>query len=114
MEWIITMLRNTLCGAAFIAAAILVLTLSGPVAFAAVSDYRFDLVSARPAGSGQTDVTIRLVHLPDARPVSGAVIFQPQAVMAGMESMPSAATVEPGQQPGSYMAGTNQLASWYA
>jgi hypothetical protein len=80
-----------------------VLTLSGPAAFAAASDYRFDLVSARPAGSGQTDVTLRLVHLPDAKPVPGAVIFQPQVVMAGMESMPGNATVEPGQQPGTYV-----------
>ena len=98
-----TMLRNTLRGVAFAAAATLVLTLSGPAAFAAASDYRFDLVSARPAGSGQTDVTLRLVHLPDAKPVPGAVIFQPQVVMAGMESMPGNATVEPGQQPGTYV-----------
>jgi len=74
-----------------------------PPAFAAASNYKFDLVNARPAASDKTDVTIRLTHLPDGKPVAGAVIFQPKAVMAGMENMPGAATVEPGPQPGIYV-----------
>ena len=89
-------------------------TLITPAAFAAVSDYKFDLVGARPAASGKTDVTVRLTHLPDGKPVAGAIIFQPKAVMAGMENMPGAATVEPGPQPGVYVlhAGTAMAGPW--
>src|SRR4051794_7292539 len=46
-----------------------------PPAFAAASNYKFDLVNARPAASDKTDVTVRLTHLPDGKPVAGAVIF---------------------------------------
>ena len=87
----------------FAAALIAAGTLIAPTAFAAASDYKFDLVSARPAASGKTDVAVRLMHVPDRKPVPGAIIFQPKAVMAGMENMPSAATVEPGPQPGTYV-----------
>ncbi|MDR3533101.1 MAG: FixH family protein [Rhodopila sp.] len=108
------MLRNTLRGAAYAAAATLVLTLSGQAAFAAASDYRFDLVSARPAGPGKTDVTLRLVYLPDAKPVPDAIIFQPLVVMAGMESMPGNATAHPGPEAGTYVlhAATSMAGPW--
>jgi hypothetical protein len=91
-----------LCAAVLAAAGALIT----PAAFAAANDYKFDLVSAHPAGSGKTDVTVRLTHLPDGKPVPGAVIFQPRAVMTGMENMPGAATVEPGPQPGVYVLRT--------
>jgi hypothetical protein len=106
MEWTIAMICKSARVAAVAAAASLVLILSAPAAFAAASDYRFDLVSARPAGPGKTDVTVRLVHLPDARSVPGAVIFQPQVVMAGMESMPGNATAHPGPEAGTYVVQT--------
>ncbi len=86
-----------------VAAMILAASAVGQFALAEATDYRFDLLTARQAGPGKTDVTVRLVHLPDATPVAGAIIFQPKAVMAGMESTPGDATSDPGQQPGTYL-----------
>jgi hypothetical protein len=95
----ITMRLSFLRVAVLVAASGLIL----PATFAAAGDYRFDLLDARPAASGTTDVTVRLAHLPDRKPVSDAIIFQPTAVMAGMENAPAAATVEAGTQPGTYV-----------
>ncbi len=95
--------RKSCCGAAVAAAAILSATLASAPALAAATDYRFELVSAHATGTDKADVTLPLIHVPDGKPVPGAVIFQPRAVMAGMESMPADATVEPGQQPGTYL-----------
>lgn len=88
--------------------------LIAPTAYAGAGDYKFDLVSARPAASGKTDVTVRLTHVPDGKPVPGAIIFQPKAVMAGMENMPAAATVEAGPQPGTYVlhVATSMAGPW--
>ena len=58
-------------------------------AFAGAADYRFE-VAGQPVRSGRaTTVKIRLVHLPDGKPVPGAVIFQTRFDMGpeGMESM---------------------------
>jgi hypothetical protein len=60
-------------------------------AHAAATDYRFELVG-KPELSGQKDIVqIRLVHAPDGKPVSGAVIFESTADMgpAGMPTMPA-------------------------
>src|ERR1700709_1093013 len=84
-------------------AVVLITSLTSPAAFAAASDFKFVLVSAGPAGPAMTDLTLRLTHVADAKPVSGAIIFQPKAIMAGMESMPGVASVAPGGQPGSYV-----------
>lgn len=32
---------------------------------AAASDYRFEIVEVKPAGSGKSNVTLRLIHTPD-------------------------------------------------
>ncbi len=57
---------------------------------AAPNDYRFELVQAQPAGPGKTAVTVRLVHVPDNKPVAGAVLFETKTDMApgGMAEMP--------------------------
>jgi YtkA-like len=58
-------------------------------ALAAAQDYRFE-AAGPPAKSGKaTIVKIRLVHLPDGKPVSGAVIFQTRFDMGpdGMATM---------------------------
>ena len=64
--------------------------LAAPIeAFAGAADYRFE-VAGPPGKSGKaTTVKIRLVHLPDGKPVPGAVIFQTRFDMGpeGMESM---------------------------
>jgi hypothetical protein len=84
--------------------ALLAASLLSVAAFAAASDYRFEVVSARAAGPGKTDVTVRLVHLPDNRPVPGAVIFQTRADMApaGMPTMTGNVTPQAAHQPGTY------------
>lgn len=104
------MLTKTLRLAVLIAAGALL----APTVYAGAGDYKFDLVSARPAASGKTDVTVRLTHVPDGKPVPGAIIFQPKAVMAGMENMPAAAAVESGPQPGSYVlhVATSMAGPW--
>ena len=75
-----------------------------PAALAAASDYRFEVVGARPAGPGKTDVTVRLVRIRDGRPVPDAVVFQTRADMApaGMPTMMGNVTPQAGQQPGTY------------
>jgi hypothetical protein len=80
-------------------------SLLAPAAFSAASDYRFELASARPAGPGKTDVTIRLVRVRDGRPVPDAVVFQTRADMApaGMPTMTGNVAPQAGQQqPGTY------------
>lgn len=60
-------------------------------AFAAATDYRFELVG-KPRLSGQTDIVdVRLVQVTDSKPVIGAVIFESAADMGpqGMPSMPA-------------------------
>ena len=58
-------------------------------ALAAAQDYRFE-AAGPPAKSGKaTIVKIRLVHIPDGKPVPGAVIFQTRFDMGpdGMAEM---------------------------
>ena len=56
---------------------------------AAPNDYRFELVQAQPAGPGKTTVAVRLVHVPDNKPVAGAVVFETKTDMGpgGMAEM---------------------------
>ncbi|WP_149536686.1 FixH family protein [Siccirubricoccus phaeus] len=92
------LLRAAVLGAALVTSA------PASTAFAAASDYRFELASARPAGPGKTDVTVRLVRVRDGRPVPDAVVFQTRADMApaGMPTMTGNVAPQPGQQPGTY------------
>jgi YtkA-like len=64
-------------------------------ALAAAQDYRFE-PAGPPAKSGKaTIVKIRLVHVPDGKPVPGAVIFQTRFDMGpdGMATMTAPAKV---------------------
>ena len=62
--------------------------LSAPIAWASSSDYGFELV-APPASIGDiTTVKVRLVHLPDKKPVADAVIFETRFDM-GPDGMPT-------------------------
>lgn len=99
----------------FGAALLMALTLA---AVAAPADYRFELAQAQPAGPGKTDITVRLVHVPDKKPVPGAVMFETKADMtpAGMAEMSGKVTPLPSDQPDLYrfqvetgMAGKWQL-----
>ena len=104
---------RALCGAALFTSSMLA---SG--AGAAPTDYRFELAQAQPAGPGKTDLSIRLLHLPDNKTVAGAVLFETKADMtpAGMADMTGKVTPLPSDQPGLYrfqvetgMAGNWQL-----
>jgi hypothetical protein len=97
---------HTMIRIPFVAALAVGLAVAPPfaaVARAAAADFRFELVSARPAAAQSTDVVLRLTHLPDGKPVGDAVIFQRKAIMPGMEDMPASASVAPGAQPGLYL-----------
>jgi YtkA-like protein len=105
---------------AFIGAAILIAsTLVAALGLTAPNDYRFEFVQAQPAGPGKTAVTVRLVHLPDSKPVAGAVLFETKTDMgpSGMADMTGKVSLLPSDQPGIYrfqietgMAGKWQLA----
>ena len=73
---------RALIGAAFFAAS----TVITGYGFAAPADYRFELVQAQPAGAGKTSVSVRLVHVPDNKPVAGAVLFESKTDM-GQDGM---------------------------
>jgi YtkA-like len=83
-------ISRTTCAAAFAYAigTLSALAMSAE-AVAAAQDYRFE-AAAPPVKSGKaTVVKIRLVHIPDGKPVPGAVIFQTRFDMGpdGMASM---------------------------
>ena len=79
-------------------------TLLAPIAGAAPADYRFELAQAQPAGPSKTDLTVRLIHIPDKKPVAGAVFFDNEADMtpAGMADMTGKVTPLPSDQLGEY------------
>jgi hypothetical protein len=95
------MMISTFLRAALGASALLASGLLGSAAFAAATDYRVEVVSARAAGAGKTDVTIRLIRVPDNKPVPDAVIFQTRADMApaGMPTMTGNVSPPAAQQP---------------
>jgi hypothetical protein len=94
-------------------------TLVAAYGLAAPNDYHFELVQAQPAGPGKTAVTVRLVHVPDSKPVTGAVLFESKTDMgpSGMAEMVGKVSPLLSDQPGLYrfqiengMAGKWQLA----
>jgi hypothetical protein len=103
-EWEFTMRfhcsARALIGAAIFAGSIL----AAGCALAASADYSFELVQAQPAGPGKTTVTVRLVHMPDNKPVAGAVLFETKSDMGptGMAEMPGKVTALPSDKPGLY------------
>ena len=103
-KWELIMRLNhharALIGAALFAAS----TLVAAYGLAAPNDYRFELVQAQPAGPGKTAVTVRLVHVPDNKPVAGAVLFESKTDMGpgGMAEMVGKVSPLPSDQPGIY------------
>jgi hypothetical protein len=75
--------------------------LAAGYAFAAAKDYHFELVQAQPAGPGKTNVTVRLVHVPDSKPIAGAVLFETKTDM-GPDGMPGKVSALPADKPGLY------------
>lgn len=76
-------------------------------AIAAAKDYSFELVGKPTVKAGVNTVLVRLVHIPDRKPVSGAVIFQIRAdmgpeQMAAMTAPVKVAPAGSNGQPGVY------------
>jgi hypothetical protein len=75
-------------GTALAASAVALVTTAG-IALADPKDYRFEAVQPHVKAAGDVVVTLRLVHLPDGKPVEGAVIFSSkmEMPMGGMAPM---------------------------
>lgn len=73
-------------------------------ASAAPNDYRFELVGTPTLSGGEDVVQVRLIHVPDNKPVTNAVIFEATADMSpgGMGSMTTPVTAVPGDKAGVY------------
>ena len=58
-------------------------------AYAAATDYRFELAGAQKMAPGVNVVSVKLVHVPNGKPVSGAIIIGEKADMSpiGMAMM---------------------------
>jgi hypothetical protein len=62
-----------------------VLALTAVQVQAKPADYRFELAGKpQPAPGGKSIVPVRLVHLPDTKPVTDAVVFETKADMGPM------------------------------
>jgi predicted metal-binding membrane protein len=89
-------------------------TLTGTIA--APNDYRFEVVEVQAAGPGKTTVAVRLVHMPDDKPVEGAVILEFKTDMgpSGMAEMSGKVTPLPPRQPGLYrfLTETGMAGKW--
>jgi hypothetical protein len=93
-------IAHALAGACFIATT----SFAFIAAHAAAGDYRFEVAEVKPA-AGKTDVTLRLIHTPDKKPVTDAVLFEIKADMGpdGMPTMTAPAKALPPTQPGFYV-----------
>ena len=89
---------------------------AAPSAFAAAKDYRFELAGPPMMAGKSAHVTVRLVHIPDGRPVSDAEISDVKFDMgpAGMAGMSAPAKPMPTKEAGAYMIETqpSMAGSW--
>jgi len=76
---------------------------SATLAPADINDYEFQLVD-KTVKKGDAIISVRLVHKPDGKPVSDAVIFAKRLDMApdGMETMKTTIEPMPSTEPGIY------------
>jgi hypothetical protein len=93
-------MTKQLCAAAIAALGIV----AAPLVYAAPQDYRFELSGQPMAAAGKSIVQLRLVHVPDKKPVTGAVVFEVKADMGpdGMPTMAAPAKALPETTPGVY------------
>lgn len=94
-------LNHYLIRSALLSAALLL----GSASFARadIKDYEFQLVETE-VKAGEAIVSVRLVHLPDRKPVTDAVIFATRVDMApeGMETMTTSIEAMHSTEPGIY------------
>src|SRR5262249_7098089 len=83
---------------------------------AAPNDYLFEAVEVQPSGPGKTTVVVRLVHVPEKKPVDGAVIVESKTDMgpSGMGEMFGKVTASTSHQPGLYrfLTDTGMAGKW--
>ena len=88
-----------------IRAALIGIAITGPATFARadIKDYEFQLVE-KTVKKGDAVISVRLIHKPDGKPVSDAVIFAKQLDMApdGMAMMKTTIEPMPSTEPGVY------------
>jgi len=86
-------------------AALIGIAMTGSVTLARadIKDYEFQLVD-KTVKKGDAIISVRLVHKPDGKPVSGAVIFAKRLDMTpeGMETMKTTIEAVPSTEPGVY------------
>jgi YtkA-like len=86
-----------------------------PNGYAAGRDYRFELAGApQKDGKGTSLVSVKLVHLPDNKPVPGAVLIQSRADMGpiGMAAMTAPVKALPEQPAGTYRLEVQNESVW--
>ena len=76
-------------------AAVGLVMLAGGTAKADPKDYRFEAVQAALPASATTTIAVRLVHIPDGKPVTGAIVFQPKMEMPMTGMAPMATKIAP-------------------
>lgn len=86
------------------------------VALADPKDYRFEAVDPQVAVSPAATIAIRLIHLPDGKPVAGAIVFQPRMEMPMGNMAPMPTKVTPGTPDGkgvySFTADVTMAGPW--
>jgi hypothetical protein len=83
---------------------------------AAPQDYRFELVGPLAKSGKATVIKLRLVHVPDGKPVPGAVIIQTKFDMGpdGMAEMTAPTKIVSAKDPGIYQveADSPSIGNW--
>lgn len=71
---------------------------------AAAGDYRFELAGNPESAGGKSIIAVRLMHVPDRKPIPGAIIIQTRADMGpdGMKEMTAPVKALPPKEPGIY------------
>src|SRR5437016_6673427 len=90
-------------GAAALALTVIVGTTGS---WSAAADYRFETAGKpQPSQGGKSIVSVRLVHVPDKKPVPGAIIIQTKADMGpeGMAEMTAPMQAVTPKEPGLYL-----------
>ena len=83
--------------------------------YAGAKDYRFELAgNPKKGGSATSVVSVKLVHLPDGKSVSGAIVIQSKADMGpiGMATMTAPVKALPEQPAGTYRFEIQNGAMW--
>ncbi|MGD9803417.1 MAG: FixH family protein [Hyphomicrobiaceae bacterium] len=75
-----------------------------PTALAAASDYEFQPVAVEVKNGPGSEIAVRLVHKPTAKPIAGAIVFRTRLDMSpdSMGQMTAKHAAMPGAEPGVY------------